>query len=174
MTAQRLARELAGVSRGSRAANRARSCGRLARKSCSRGCTSTGGHDPTERSTGYARRGRASERRYRLHQSAETVAGNRLRELPWGRPPGARRCDGTRAQANESSTPSGATELRMTSIACCHAGVASPSLRPGLPEVKPFADRDSFVIFLPLGIGRPPEEFRHRAVSLPAPPVTSS
>src|SRR6266545_52203 len=152
MTAQRLARELAGVSRGSRAANRARS-------SCSRGCTSTGGHDPTERSTGYARRGRASERRYRLHQSAETVAGNRLRERPWGRPPGARRCDGTRAQANESSTPAGATELRKTSIACCHGGVASRTLRQGPTEVKPFADRDSFVIFLPLGIGRPPEEF---------------
>src|SRR6266545_1568066 len=74
-------------------------------------------------------------------------------------PRGARRCDGTRAQANESSTPAGATELRKTSIACCHGGVASRTLRQGPTEVKPFADRDSFVIFLPLGIGRPPEEF---------------
>src|SRR6266540_4724386 len=160
MTAQRLARELAGGQSG-KSSSESSSIMWSPRSKILQPRLHVDGGDTTPPNGaqgmlgGDVRRSAATAFTNPLRPLLGTVSGER----PWGRPPGARRCDGTRAQANESSTPAGATELRMTSIACCHGGVASRTLRQGPTEVKPFADRDSFVIFLPLGIGRPPEEF---------------
>jgi hypothetical protein len=67
--------------------------------------------------------------------------------------------DESHAQANESSTLAGATELGRLPIAGVPWGLARRTLRQGPSEVKPFADRDCFVIFRTLGISRRLEEF---------------